>query len=70
MFLNHLLLPSTVGSAVGVSADLVKVESKEDVVLVRMNINGGSPCSFCQFDYVVVRKRDDKPIYLIILFNY
>lgn len=25
---------------------------------------------FCQFDYVLVRKGGDKPIYLIILFNY
>lgn len=67
MLLNHLSLLPTAGSAICVSTDLVKVKAKERAVLVQININGQLPCPFCRFDYVLVRKVDDKPIYLIIL---
>lgn len=67
MLLNHLLLLPTVSSAVHVSTDLAKTRAKEQVDLVRININGHVSCPFVDFFFVLVMKVDDKPIYLIIL---
>lgn len=49
MLLNHLLFLPTASSAVHVSTDLAKLRAKEQVDLVRININGHVSCPFVDF---------------------